>query len=599
VPSRRVEVVVAALAVGFAAPPMSGGTVVAAAESVTVPADLVVVNGDLITMASESARATALAVSDGLVVAVGDDAAMEALIGENTRVVDLGGATAIPGLVDAHSHFFEAGVRQGIGAEIQDTEILSNGITTTAEFHTGPELVETMRRYVEADELRVRTSLYLIYTDACGDRKGDWWKAYAPTRDAGEMLRIGGIKVFADGGACNVPAVSYSYVDGSSGDLYFDVDEMESVIREIEGQGHQAAVHALGDRAVAVVLEAMERVIGDRGNPLRHRIEHNAVVGPDLYGRHQQSGVIATLLGAFRTCFVTDENNDYRFRTPDEFVSWEWPWRQLLDSNPETVFAWHVDYPALPATIGANLAGFVTRVEGDCRPSPDMAAGTITVEEALRLMTLGSAYALHREREVGSLEVGKYADLAVLSQNPLAVEPAQLESTEVLMTMVGGQIEFCHQAFAAVCGEPATTPPSEPPTSPVGCPPGADNVALHAAATASSSLGDRPAAHAVDGDVETGWGAGAHPEQWIEVDLGQQREINCLRLLVDQYPAGHTIHRVNGGAHPDPGRQLGELDAGTEYGDWLELSGPWTLRYLRITTLESPSWVSWLEIEAY
>ena len=73
------------------------------------------------------------------------------------------------------------------------------------------------------------------------------------------MLRIGGVKVFADGGACNVPAVSYRYPDGTSGDLYFDVDEMESIIREIEAEGHQAAVHALGDRAVDVVLEAMER----------------------------------------------------------------------------------------------------------------------------------------------------------------------------------------------------------------------------------------------------------------------------------------------------------------------------------------------------
>jgi predicted amidohydrolase YtcJ len=589
--------VVAALAVVLPAPPTSALSGIAATVSVTTPAEVVVVNGDFVTMAPESASATALAISDGRIVSVGDDAAAEALIGENTRVLDLGGATVIPGLVDAHSHFFEEGIRQGIGAGIQDTEILSNGITTTAELHTDPALLETMQGYDEAGLLRVRTSLYLIYTDACGDRQGDWWKVYAPTRDPGEMLRIGGVKVFADGGACNVPAVSYSYADGTSGDLYFDVDEMESIIREIEAEGHQAAVHALGDRAVDVVLEAMERVIGDGGNPLRHRIEHNAVVGPDLYGRHQQSGAVATVFGAFPTCFVTAENNEYRFRTPDEFVSWEWPWRQLLDTNPETVFAWHADYPALPATLGANLAGFVTRVEGDCRPSPEMAAGTITVEEALRLMTLGSAYALHREREVGSLEVGKYADLAVLSQDPRAVEPAQLESTEVLMTMVGGRIEFCHEAFVAVCNQ-STQPPSELPASPAGCPPDPVNVALHATATASSSLSDRPAAHAVDGDIETGWGAGAHAEQWIEIDLGQPREINCLRLLVDQYPAGHTIHRVNGGVDPDPGHQLGVLDAVTEYGDWLELSGPWTIQHLRITTLESPSWISWLEIEA-
>jgi hypothetical protein len=220
------------------------------------------------------------------------------------------------------------------------------------------------------------------------------------------MLRLGGIKVFADGGACNVPAVSYTYEDGSSGDLYFDVDGMESIISEVEEAGYQIAVHALGDRAVATVLEAMERVVGDSGNPFRHRIDHSAVVRPDTYGRHHESGAVAALSGVLRTCALTDANNDYLYRTPDEFLSWEWPWRQLLDSNPETLFAWHADYPALPASLGANLAGFVTRVEGDCQPTPEMAAGTITIDEALHLMTIGSAYALDRDEEVGSLAAG-------------------------------------------------------------------------------------------------------------------------------------------------------------------------------------------------
>ena len=129
---------IAALAVPLIAPPMPAGSGITAAVSATTPADLVIANGNIITMASEPARATALAFSGGVIVAVGDDAAVEPLVGESTRVVDLGGATVIPGLVDAHSHFFEEGIRQGIGAGIQDTEILSNGITTTAEFHTGP-----------------------------------------------------------------------------------------------------------------------------------------------------------------------------------------------------------------------------------------------------------------------------------------------------------------------------------------------------------------------------------------------------------------------------------------------------------------------------
>ena len=556
-------------------------------------ADVVITNANVITM-SDAPRAEALAITDDVITAVGDRASVEALVGDETLVSDLDGATVIPGLVDAHSHFFG----QGIGAAIQDDEILSNGITTTAEFHVTPEILETMRGFELAGELKVRTSLYLIYTDACGNVQEDWWREHPPTREPGEMLRIGGIKVFADGGSCNVPAVSYTYEDGSTGDLYFDVDGMESIISEVEEAGYQVAVHALGDNAVATVLEAMERVIGDSGNPFRHRIDHNGVVSPDMYGRHQESGAMAVLFGAFPTCAFTDANNEYKYRTPDQFASWEWPWRQLLDSNPETVFAWHADYPALPASLGANLAGFVTRVEGDCQPTPEMAAGAITVEEALHLMTMGSAYALDRDEEVGSLEVGKYADLVVLNQDPTAVDPLQLGATEAVMTMVGGNVEFCREGYSDVCQAYVAEPGPEVGSQP-GCQPTGENLAIGAPVSASMSLVDRPPQGAVDDDQETGWGSGAGPEQWIEVDLGQEYEVRCLRVLIDQFPAGRTIHRINGGAHPDPGAELGLIDSVTDSGEWLELPGPWNIRYLRITTVESPSWVAWLEVEAW
>jgi hypothetical protein len=122
---------------------------------------------------------------------------------------------------------------------------------------------------------------------------------------------------------------------------------------------------------------------------------------------------------------------------------------------------------------------------------------------------------------------------------------------------------------------------------------------MGAPVTASSSLADRPAELAVDGDPITGWGAGAGAEEWFEIDLGEPHDLTCIRLLVDQVPDGRTVHRINGGAHSDPGMELGVIDSVTSHGDWLELTGSWTVRYLRVTTVESPSSVAWLEVEAF
>lgn len=423
------------------------------------PADLILFGGPILTMDPDRPTAQALAVRGDRIAAVGRAREVMLLASDRTALVDLEGAALLPGFVDAHSHFFGRADAAGTDVDGISDYILSLGITTAAELFVDQDLLAELRRLEEEGRLGVRLSAYLAANNACGDPLDDWWAAHPPTRNPGEMLRIGGVKVYSDGGACHTPAVSYEYANGGGhGDLYFTATQLSRLVKRIEAAGHQAAIHALGDRAVETVLDALDSVIRSAGNTMRHRIEHSAATRPDLRARHGEIGAVVTLFGAFQTCFFTEAAPGFQFRTPEQYWDWEWPWRSLIDASPGAHFGWHADFPVFPSSRPIDsLYGFVTRsqVSADgsiCEPTRQLAAGAITIDEALALMTTGSAYALFRDEEVGRLAPDLLADLVVLSADPTAVRPADLPGIEVWMTMVGGVPRWCAEGHAGLCG---------------------------------------------------------------------------------------------------------------------------------------------------
>jgi predicted amidohydrolase YtcJ len=131
--------------------------------------------------------------------------------------------------------------------------------------------------------------------------------------------------------------------------------------------------------------------------------------------------------------------------------------RQFLDQLPSLHVAWHGDDPWIgPISPFRELYNMVTRVrrraDGSiCMPADWQLATRITVDEGLGMMTRNSAYALFREDEVGSLELGKLADLIVVSKNPFDVAPEELWDIDVTMTMIGGEVVFCRAGQVLDC----------------------------------------------------------------------------------------------------------------------------------------------------
>ncbi|MHA6863788.1 discoidin domain-containing protein, partial [Ralstonia pseudosolanacearum] len=119
-------------------------------------------------------------------------------------------------------------------------------------------------------------------------------------------------------------------------------------------------------------------------------------------------------------------------------------------------------------------------------------------------------------------------------------------------------------------------------------------------ATASSTYGEFAPSAVIDGVTTSPW-IGYAPQQWIEIDLGSVVPLRKMRLLTSQNPGGYTTHVVSGDVNPAPSNTLQTFSGNTTDYQWLETSWdiPVNVRYVRVTTTSSPSWVSWHELEFY
>jgi predicted amidohydrolase YtcJ len=420
-------------------------------------ADIIFFNGNVITMDDSQPMAEAIAIQGDKILAVGDNASILALKKPPTQVVDLKGQTLMPGFVDPHNHWFNN--RGDYDFENSQASLLAYGITTSAEIGVSEDLMESIRAFSRDGKLRMRLSLYPGHVDNCGNILGNWYVSdYPVSREPGALLQIPGIKIFNDGGSCNLPAYSFPHRDGQGyGDLYFQVDELAEMIIEAQNLGYQVAIHSIGDHAIDVTLSAIEIALDGSPNIYHHRIEHNATLREDQLPRYSEVDVVALIFGVFPTCASLGDTPPWGYWPLDEYSDWNKPNRALVTTNPGVHFAWHSDAPPVgnPNPM-RHIHGFVTRrgwrEDGTvCEPPAYAADDTLHVERVLPMMTIDAAYAVMREDEIGSLKAGKLADLIVLSADPLEVDPDAILDIQVWMTMVGGNVEFCMDGHEDVC----------------------------------------------------------------------------------------------------------------------------------------------------
>ncbi len=413
--------------------------------------DLIMHGGNLITIDEKQPFAQALAIADGIIMQVGSDNDILRLQSRYTKLIDLEGMTVVPGFVDAHNHLYNAvGLEEEVILEQQQL-MLENGITSFGQLFADEPVVKLIEGMEEKGLLTVKVNLYLPAANNCGDVLGDWYLQFPPTQTRGEKSRIAGIKIFTDGGSCGKQAATSFIMPGLGhrGDLFFDQATLDQLVQNIDAQGYQLAVHAQGDRGVEQAISALSRVPNVQSK--KHRVEHTSFIPHDLVGAYSKYGIVPVVWGEYLTCSI---DGLARWLGRNNLL-WMEDHRALHDENPGWHIAWHSDAPHFQLSPIYCMHGFVTRgaVRDDvaCEAPAWLLEHAITTEEALKTMTIAAAYALDRDEEVGSLEAGKYADMVILSQDILAVEPSSIINTEVLATFVEGELSYCKNPGAAFC----------------------------------------------------------------------------------------------------------------------------------------------------
>jgi len=287
-------------------------------------------------------------------------------------------------------------------------------------------LYETLH---ERDELTMRVRLAFDMTP--GLSAHDWERRLDTYEDARHQAAAGGavatgiLKAFADGvvesrtAALSEPYAGMSHDEpGALGAPLWEPGELARSIHAADRRGWQVEVHAIGDAAIKDSLDAFAGLDPAR----RHRVEHIEAPSPDDIPRFGELGVIASMQPQHAAPNLIDV---WRRHLGPARAARGWPWKRILGSGGRLAFG--TDWPVVYLDPFASLAEAIK---------------TLRLVDAVAAWTSGAAYAEHADESKGEVRQGMLADIAVLDRDLTQTAPAEIASTKVEATVVGGRLVY-------------------------------------------------------------------------------------------------------------------------------------------------------------
>lgn len=347
-------------------------------------------------------------------------------------------------LESAFEHYLAVGVTGAVDMAVQDDDLAA--------------FCRALQRHGGSLPLRVKGHWLVHRRDSDAQNLAQVARAAQLADElSGQWLRICGIKIVVDGviDSCTA-AMKEPYADGSTGEPIWDRESLFPVVVAADAAGLQIALHAIGDEASEIALDAIEeahRVNGPRDR--RHRLEHLETVTEAGVGRLAALGVVASVQPVHADPAIQD---NWRAVLGDHRVERAYPWTEFLAAG--ATLAISTDAPTAPHQPLPNLYVATTRRSAlDPSLPANLPEYALDLADALCHATRDAAFSRRAEHQEGRIRAGHLADFTVLDTDPFAADAAQLLTNRTRLTVVGGCVVFDATTSTSAAAGAATGAP--------------------------------------------------------------------------------------------------------------------------------------------
>ena len=346
---------------------------------------------------------------------------------------------------DAHMYmgtkvsFSEEEILEGLKAS--DKLMTKYGITTVHDAGSEGNIMKTMEKASREGLINVR--VHPMIFDLSGKKRGkrlieSYIEAGITSGFGNEKFSIGPAKIMLDGSSSG-PSVAtkepYSHDPDLKGILVWQQDEVDEFIDRVHRAGFQVTAHAQGDLAIEIIVNAVEKAL--ERNPRkdhRHRIEHCGLPNLQLIDRIKELGIVITPNPGFIELNGTDYIKYYGDR-----IKYMYPLKTYIEKGITAAIG--SDAPVINHNPMLGIYGALTRKDGK---TGEVVGENqkIDILEAIKMYTYNGAYSSFEEDIKGSIETGKLADLAILSENILETEEESIKEVVVDMTLIDGKVVY-------------------------------------------------------------------------------------------------------------------------------------------------------------